>query len=309
MIVYGKGVKAIGEDLHVTTEKAQEIKDSVLKAFPDLKEYLDNVVVFCKEHNYVEDFFGSRRRLPDINLPEYEFEFEDKTLDKRTIGYYTNLYTGKLNKAFGQNDKQEIIRIAKSYGIIIKQNGGFIAQAVRNAYNSPVQCVSGDTFITTKEHGLSKISECVDEDVTVWDGDNFVNASCMYTGKKRLCIVEFWDGKTLKCSENHKLQTVTTTGHKSMTDIATFLSQPAKGRNTMISVSEGEPTRIKNIILTDEYIDMYDIVNSDSHKFVANGIITHNCTAAHLTKISMYRVARNKRLMEMGAYLELSIHD
>ena len=172
LIVYGKGVKAIGEDLHVTTEKAQEIKDSVLKAFPDLKEYLDNVVVFCKEHNYVEDFFGSRRRLPDINLPEYEFEFEDKTLDKRTIDYYTNLYTGKLNKAFGQNDKQEIIRIAKSYGIIIKQNGGFIAQAVRNAYNSPVQC-----------------------------------------------------------------------------------------------------------------------------------------TAAHLTKISMYRVARNKRLMEMGAYLELSIHD
>ena len=58
LIAYGKGVKAISEDIHVDMEKAQEIKDSILKAFPQLAEYLKNVVVFGKEHGYVKDFYG-----------------------------------------------------------------------------------------------------------------------------------------------------------------------------------------------------------------------------------------------------------
>ena len=133
-IVYGKGVTAIAEDLHVTKEKAQEIKDSVLEAFPKLKQYLEDVVVFCKQHGYVENFFGCRRRLPDINLPPYEFEFKID-LDNKSKEYYTNLYTKKLDSVFKQEDKQKIINDAKYKGIIIKQNGGFIAQAIRNAYN------------------------------------------------------------------------------------------------------------------------------------------------------------------------------
>lgn len=145
LIIYGKGVNAIAEDLKVSKEKAQEIKDAVLKAFPDLANYLENVIKFLKDKGYVENYFGVRRRLPEIYLPPYEFEFDDK-FDKNSRDYYEKSYLNKLNNTFGWNKKNEIIAEAKSYGIKIIQNSEKIAEAIRRAYNAPVQSTA--SYIT-----------------------------------------------------------------------------------------------------------------------------------------------------------------
>lgn len=126
-ITYGKGVKAISEDLNVTKDKAQEIKDSVLKAFPDLARYLEKVVEFGRKHGYVENFYGGRRRLPDLNLPEYEICIENST--GKQADYYKRVYLAKMKNAWGQSEKEAVIEEASKKGIEIKQNGGFIAQA------------------------------------------------------------------------------------------------------------------------------------------------------------------------------------
>jgi hypothetical protein len=81
--------------------------------------------------------------LPDIKLPPYEFEFKME-LDNKSKEYYTNLYTKNLDSIFKQDDKQKVINDAKHKGIIIKQNGGFIAKASREIINSSVQGSSAD---------------------------------------------------------------------------------------------------------------------------------------------------------------------
>ena len=139
-IVYGKGISAIAEDLHITHEEAQEVKDSVLGAFPQLAKYLQNVVKFGKEHGYVYNFFGCKRRLPALQLPEYEFDFK-YNIDDNAKSYYKSLYLGKLRNARFE-DTNIIIAEANSKGITIKNNGGIIAKETRNAYNSPVQSSS-----------------------------------------------------------------------------------------------------------------------------------------------------------------------
>jgi len=136
-ICYGKGVNAIAEDLHITHDEAQEVKDSVLGAFPQLAKYLKNVVEFGKKHGYVYNFFGCKRRLPALQLPEYEISFK-YDIDDGAKDYYKSLYLGKLRNA-KFDDTRLIIDEANSRGIIIKDNGGLIAQETRNAYNSPVQ--------------------------------------------------------------------------------------------------------------------------------------------------------------------------
>lgn len=146
-IVYGKGVKAIAEDLNVTKEKAQEIKDSVLKEFPDLARYLERVVEFGRKHGYVENFYGGRRRLPDLNLPEYEIS-GSKNITEDQLNYYKKVYLAKLKNAWGQEEKKDIIEEASKKGIEIKQNGGFIAQAERLCYNYPVQSTAA--YITKR---------------------------------------------------------------------------------------------------------------------------------------------------------------
>lgn len=46
---------------------------------------------------------------------------------------------------------------------------------------------------------------------------------------------------------------------------------------------------VESVEITDEYIDMYDVCNTDGGYYVADGIITHN-TAADIFKIAMARV-------------------
>ncbi|HVE58810.1 MAG TPA: DNA polymerase [Pyrinomonadaceae bacterium] len=41
----------------------------------------------------------------------------------------------------------------------------------------------------------------------------------------------------------------------------------------------GRAVRIKSVEFTDEYVDMYDVVNSETERFMANGLITHNSSA------------------------------
>ena len=138
LIAYGKGVKAIAEDIHVDLEKAQEIKDSILKAFPDLANYLQNVVKYGAEHGYVKDFYGRKRRLPLLKAPDYEFKFPEGT-SQNTVNYYSNLYKSKLDSVWKDEDKDTIIREAKSHSIIIIDNRSKKAKQTREAYNAPIQ--------------------------------------------------------------------------------------------------------------------------------------------------------------------------
>ena len=70
--MYGRGARAIAEQIGSTVERAQEIVDDFYKSFPSVKAWMEASLAKLKEKEYVEDFYGRRRRLPDINLPAYD---------------------------------------------------------------------------------------------------------------------------------------------------------------------------------------------------------------------------------------------
>lgn len=142
-ILYSKSVKAIGEDLHVSTEKAQEIYDSVMKAFPTMAKWIDDTQEQAKKCGYVDGFYGRRRRLPDLLLPRFNVDFKIK-LDERSKEYYKNLYLGKLTSTNKLKEQESIIADAKRKGIIIEDNRGKISKSGREIVNSVVQGSSAD---------------------------------------------------------------------------------------------------------------------------------------------------------------------
>lgn len=71
-IMYGRGARAIAEQIGSTVERAQEIVDDFYASFPSVKTWMDDSLKKLKEKEYVEDFYGRRRRLPDINLKPYD---------------------------------------------------------------------------------------------------------------------------------------------------------------------------------------------------------------------------------------------
>jgi DNA polymerase I-like protein with 3'-5' exonuclease and polymerase domains len=73
------------------------------------------------------------------------------------------------------------------------------------AGNAKIQgCLSGESRIYTIEHGYVTLKEVVNKAVTVWDGERFVEAQCLYSGKKQKVVVQFHNGQQIVCSPEHK---------------------------------------------------------------------------------------------------------
>ena len=151
-IMYGRGVASIAEQIGGTTKEAQKIVDDFYKSFPRVKEWVDATEKFAKENGYVEDLWGRRRRLPDIQLPPYEIRFKNKELNAtfnpilgckglviNNTSPLINKYQTLLSKSKGKDEVNKIIQQASTEGLNIRNNGGFISQAERQCVNARVQ--------------------------------------------------------------------------------------------------------------------------------------------------------------------------
>lgn len=159
-VLYGRGVPSIAEQLGTTTKKAQAIKDSVFKGFPAIPQFEEDSLAMAEELGYVTTLWGRKRRLPDLQLPEYEFKWkdgappDDDLLDfdddvtsepaelevpQETQDYYLR----KLRKVWGSG-KRKIFEEANAEGIWIIDNGGKIADAERQCVNSRIQGSAAD---------------------------------------------------------------------------------------------------------------------------------------------------------------------
>ncbi len=158
-ICYGKGVRAIGEDLKINTKKAQEIYDSVLKEFTGLKQFMIDSEQMAKNYGFVDTLWGRKRRLPNMQLDSYEFTYiggapkdfdplfgdEDNLEDFSEVDELTKQkYTNLLNRTYSWREKEVIKSKAKDEGIEIKDNGEYIAEATRQCVNSRIQGSAAD---------------------------------------------------------------------------------------------------------------------------------------------------------------------
>ena len=143
MLLYGKGVKSIAEELHITEDKAQEVYDSVLKAFPTLSNWMNSNIKEAYDIGSVTNMYGRKRRLPNLQLPEYEFEF-CKNVDDRTKDYYISLFNNKLKKCRWKRDLDNVKYDAQRKGIIIHSNKMKIADAERQVINSLIQSAAAN---------------------------------------------------------------------------------------------------------------------------------------------------------------------
>lgn len=139
-IMYGRGAKSIAEKLGIDKSEAQGYVDMFFDTFPKVKEYVDSMIEFCRLNGYVTTVWGRKRRLPDINLEKYEIKpkkgFEMSSLVRDQI--YSD-----MNNAWGKQQKKVKSEWARR-GYLIKDNGGFIADAERQTINSIIQGTSAD---------------------------------------------------------------------------------------------------------------------------------------------------------------------
>ena len=156
-IMYGRGAKAIAEQLNCSTKEAQKIVDTFYTEFPKVKKWMNDVLAHAREYGYVETAWGRKRRLPDVQLEPYEFElmaggpstfdplsWEEDQGEAEVDPAVKRKYIKQLDKTWGGKEKRDIIMRAREEGIKITDNGGKIADAERQCVNSIIQGSSAD---------------------------------------------------------------------------------------------------------------------------------------------------------------------
>lgn len=147
-IMYGMGASSLAESIHGTIQDAQNIIDTFYRKYPKVKGWIDKTESDAKKNGYVEDLWGRRRRLPDIQLDPYVFETNEVTFNPLIggTGKYLNskkdlceAYKKKLLSAKYKRDIDAIVEDASKYGITIHRNGGYISRAQRQCVNARVQ--------------------------------------------------------------------------------------------------------------------------------------------------------------------------
>jgi len=66
-IIYGISAFGLSQRLNIPRKEAAEIIEAYFNEFPSVKKYMDEVINFAREHEYVETVLGRRRYLRDIN--------------------------------------------------------------------------------------------------------------------------------------------------------------------------------------------------------------------------------------------------
>ncbi len=80
-----------------------------------------------------------------------------------------------------------------------------------------------------------------------------------------------------------------------------IMSQATSPHSTKIA-------QVKSVEITDEWVDMYDVVNSQTERFMANGLVVHNCNA-DMTKMALVYLRESLRAGNYDARVVNTVHD
>jgi len=96
-IVYGMSDFGLSENLGITRKEAKLYIENYFAKYPKVKEYMDSMVEYCKEHGYVTTMLHRRRYIPEIH---------NKNFNLRSFGERTAMNTPI------QGSAADIIKIA-----------------------------------------------------------------------------------------------------------------------------------------------------------------------------------------------------
>ncbi|MDT3392676.1 MAG: DNA polymerase I, partial [Bacillota bacterium] len=79
-IVYGISDYGLSQNLGITRKQAKTYIDSYFHEYPNVKQYMEDIVAAAKKYGYVETLFHRRRYLPDIHSKNFNLRsFAERT--------------------------------------------------------------------------------------------------------------------------------------------------------------------------------------------------------------------------------------
>jgi DNA polymerase I-like protein with 3'-5' exonuclease and polymerase domains len=195
-VTYGKGIPAIGEDLGISTQKAQAVYDKVMESFPMLEKFMHDTQKKAREHGYVETPWGRRRHLKDMQLESYIFKYDGKVTNFDPLAFGSDVstevperikkeYTKKLDKCRFYKERIKVGNDLQDQGISVTYNTNKIAQAERQCVNSVIQGGAADMAKLAMIHiNNDEIMKELDFHLLICVHDEFIGECPIENAKK-----------------------------------------------------------------------------------------------------------------------------
>ncbi len=71
-IIYGISAWSLSEDIGVSQSEAKDFIDRYLDLYPEIRDYMENIKEFAKEHGYVTTLMNRRRYIPELKSKVYQ---------------------------------------------------------------------------------------------------------------------------------------------------------------------------------------------------------------------------------------------
>ena len=155
-ILYDRGDASVAEGMGISVDEAKQLKANLFKRFPEIEIFENASLEMAKSLGYVTTVCGRKRRLPDLQLDEYEFrwengvspyedplDFEHDTSDLPVPTEAKEKYLRALARC-KFSEKRKVFEKANQEGIWIVDNGKKIADATRQCVNARIQGSAAD---------------------------------------------------------------------------------------------------------------------------------------------------------------------
>lgn len=272
-LAYGQGPAKLANSLGIPVEEGKKLVQQYFKAYGGIKKWLENAANSAVNDLYSTTMYGRKR-------------------------YYHPLPPKPPRTA-----SQEIQSDWRKLRGNIERRGK----------NSPIQgCLHSNSLIFIENQGYLFIGDATkNKKISIWDGENFVKAIVVYKGPKYLVNITLCNNITIGCSPNHVFKTTHDWDVKDIRwikaeDLVVGLHYILLGKDPYNPTEYVGFECIQSIEFTDEYVEMYDVVNSDSGQFMVNGVITHNSNA-DMTKLAL--ISLNNALQPYDAHIINTVHD
>jgi len=142
-IIYGISQYGLAKQINVSNSEAEEFLNSYFLKFPEIKDYMNSTIKFCRKSGYVQNIFGRRTYLTGIN---------DKNFNVR------NFQERAAINAPIQGSASEIMRIA-----MIRLQNKF--DEIKNNKAKMMLQIHDELIFETPENEINKIVKLIEEEM------------------------------------------------------------------------------------------------------------------------------------------------
>ena len=129
-LLYGMGSRKLAQTIHVSQSEAKSFIEKYFASFPTVREYLESIKAFAKEHGYVETLLGRRRYFDYESANAFaRAGFERESVNTVFQGSAADIIKLAMNRLHAEKiDKQERFMLLQIHDELIFEAKDDIAE-------------------------------------------------------------------------------------------------------------------------------------------------------------------------------------